>query len=73
MFHCECHLVAENLSQEDHQGGPAARGKEDKREDELVQLEFLQRLFQLKLLVVILQVNQTGLRWDWIGRIVTTD
>ena len=56
-------LVAENLCEEYHQSDPAAGGQDDKREDELIQLESFQRLLQLKLLVIIFQVNQTSLRW----------
>ena len=53
----------DNLCQEYHQSGPAAGGQDDKREDELIQLESLQRLLQLKLLMIIFQINQTSLRW----------
>ena len=58
------HLVAEELGQEYDQSGPAARDQDHKGEDELVQLETLQGLLQHKLVVIILQVNQTSLTWD---------
>ena len=60
-------LVSKNLCQEYHQRDPAARGQDDEREDELIKLESLQRLLQLKLLVIIFQVNQTSLRWKGMG------
>ena len=60
-------LVSEDLCQEYHQRDPGAGGQDDKRENELIKLERLQRLLKLKLLVIIFQVNQTSLRWKGIG------
>ena len=60
----EGHLVAEELGQEYDQRDPAARDQDHEGEDELVQLETLQGLLQHKLVVIILQVNQTSLTWD---------
>ena len=63
------HLDAKDLHQEDHQTGPAAGGEDGNREEELIELEFLQRLLQLKLLMIILEVNQSSLIY---GRGIST-
>ena len=46
-------LEADNLCQEYHQSDQAAGGQDNKREDELIQLQCLQLLLQLKLLMII--------------------